>query len=86
MLAAARSIPAPEGAPVEWREGEATALDLPDSSFDLVICQQGLQFFPDRAAAASEVLRVLAPDGRFAAAVWQGIDRQPFWKAFTVTA
>ena len=48
-----------------------------------MICQQGLQFFPDRAAAASEVLRALAPDGRVAAAVWQGIDRQPFWKAFT---
>jgi ubiquinone/menaquinone biosynthesis C-methylase UbiE len=83
MLGVARSLPAPNGAPVEWREGDATALDLPDSSFDLVICQQGLQFFPDRGATASEVLRVLAPGGRFVAAVWQGIDRQPFWKAFT---
>jgi ubiquinone/menaquinone biosynthesis C-methylase UbiE len=83
MLAVARSLPAPDGASVEWREGDATALDLPDSSFDLVICQQGLQFFPDRAATASEVLRVLASGGRFVAAVWQGIDRQPFWKAFT---
>jgi ubiquinone/menaquinone biosynthesis C-methylase UbiE len=83
MLAVARSLPAPDGASVEWREGDATALDLPDSSFDLVICQQGLQFFPDRAATASEVLRVLASGGRFVAAVWQEIDRQPFWKAFT---
>jgi ubiquinone/menaquinone biosynthesis C-methylase UbiE len=83
MLAVARSLPAPDGASVDWREGDATALDLPDSSFDLVICQQGLQFFPDRAATASEVLRVLASGGRFVAAVWQGIDRQPFWKAFT---
>src|SRR5687768_16583680 len=69
MLAVARSLPVPDGASVEWREGDATALDLPDSSFDLVICQQGLQFFPDRAATASEVLRVLAPGGRFIAAV-----------------
>jgi ubiquinone/menaquinone biosynthesis C-methylase UbiE len=83
MLAVARSLLAPDGASIEWREGDATALDLPDSSFDLVICQQGLQFFPDREATASEVLRVLAPGGRFVAAVWQGIDRQPFWKAFT---
>ncbi len=83
MLAVARSLPGQDGASVEWREGDATALDLPDSSFDLVVCQQGLQFFPDRARAASEVLRVLAPGGRFVAAVWQGIDRQPFWKSFT---
>ncbi len=83
MLAVARSVPAPDGASIEWREGDATALDLSDSSFDLVICQQGLQFFPDREATASEVLRVLAPGGRFVAAVWQGIDRQPFWEAFT---
>lgn len=61
MLAVARSVPAPDGASIEWREGDATALDLSDSSFDLVICQQGLQFFPDREATASEVLRVLDP-------------------------
>ena len=83
MLAVARSLPAPDGATIEWREGNATALDLSDDAFDLVICQQGLQFFPDRAAAASEINRVLAPGGRFVAAVWQRIERQPFWKAFT---
>ena len=83
MLAVARSLPAPDGAAIDWREGDATALDLPDASFDLVVCQQGLQFFPDRAATAAEVHRVLAPDGRFVAAVWQSIDRQPFWKPFS---
>jgi ubiquinone/menaquinone biosynthesis C-methylase UbiE len=84
MLAVARSLPPVDGPPIEWLHGDATtALDLPDDSFDLVICQQGLQFFTDRAAAAAEVRRVLSPGGRFVAAVWQGIDRQPFWKAFT---
>ena len=83
MLAVARSLPPPAGAAIDWREGDATALDLPDASFDLVICQQGLQFFPDRAATASEVHRVLTPDGRFVAAAWQSIDRQPFWKPFS---
>ncbi|MCD6022696.1 MAG: methyltransferase type 11 [Actinomycetia bacterium] len=83
MLAVARSVPAPDGASIEWREADATVIDLPDSSFDLVICQQGLQFFPDREATASKVLRVLAPRGRFVAAMWQGIDHQPFWKEFT---
>jgi SAM-dependent methyltransferase len=38
MLAAARSHPAPEGAPIEWRAGDATSLDLPDDAFDLVLC------------------------------------------------
>ena len=84
MLAVARSLPPVEGTPIEWLQGDATKpLDLPDNSFDLVICQQGLQFFPDRAAAAAEVRRVLSPGGRFVAAVWQGIDGQPFWEAFT---
>ena len=54
MLAVGRALPAPAGPPVEWREGDAVDLDLPDQSFDLVLCQQGLQFFPDRAAAVRE--------------------------------
>ncbi|HET9249962.1 MAG TPA: methyltransferase domain-containing protein [Actinomycetota bacterium] len=83
MLAVARSLPPVDGPPIEWLLSDATALDLPDDSFDLVICQQGLQFFPDRPAAAAEVRRVLSPGGRFVAAVWQGIDRQPFWSAYT---
>ena len=83
MLAVANSLPAPDGASIEWREGDATALDLPDASFDLVLCQQGLQFFPDREATAGEIRRVLAPGGRFVAAVWQGIEHQPFWRGFT---
>ncbi len=56
MLAMARTIPAPTGAAIEWREGDAA--DLPDCCFDLVTCQQGLQFFPDRAAAVREMRRV----------------------------
>jgi ubiquinone/menaquinone biosynthesis C-methylase UbiE len=84
MLAVARSLPPVDGPPIEWLQGDATtALDLPDRSFDLVICQQGLQFFPDRPAAVAEVRRLLSPGGRFVAAVWQGIERQPFWKAFS---
>ncbi len=61
MLAVARALPEPAGAAVEWQEGDATSLALPDSAFDLVLCQQGLQFFPDRAAAVREMRRVLAP-------------------------
>lgn len=88
MLAAARALPAPAGAPIEWVEGDATALDLADESFDLVCCQQGLQFFADRAAALREVRRVLKPGGRAVFALWHDLSRQglfgelaPFEKA-----
>jgi ubiquinone/menaquinone biosynthesis C-methylase UbiE len=83
MLAVASSLPPPEGAPVEWTEGDAQALAFADGSFDLVLCQQGIQFFPDQAGAASEMRRVLVPGGRVGLAVWQGFDRNEFFGAMT---
>lgn len=83
MLAAARSLPQPEGPPIAWVEGDATDLPFADGSFDLVLCQQGLQFFPDRRAAAGELGRVLAPGGRAGVAVWQGFGRNEFFAAMT---
>jgi SAM-dependent methyltransferase len=68
MLAVAREV-APE---IEWRAGDASALPLLDGEqFDVVVSQQGLQFFPDRAAAAREMRRALAPDGRVAVSTWR---------------
>jgi ubiquinone/menaquinone biosynthesis C-methylase UbiE len=81
MLEVARSIPIPEGILVEWRQGNATGLPFQNASFDVVCCSQGLQFFPDRAAALGEMFRVLAPVGRLALAVWRGIEHQPFYSA-----
>jgi ubiquinone/menaquinone biosynthesis C-methylase UbiE len=73
MLDVARTLPrAPEAAPVAWVEGSAQAMGLPDASFDVVLCQQGIQFFPDRAAALREMRRVLVPGGRVLLSVWQG--------------
>src|SRR5436853_5107699 len=46
MLAVARSLPPPPGAPITWIEGSAMAMKLPNAAFDVVFCQQGLQFFP----------------------------------------
>lgn len=87
MLAVGRAVPAPAGARIEWCEGDAMKLDLPDQAFDLVLCQQGLQFFPDRAAALREIRRVLRPEGRTAVSVWQGLERHPVFKAlFEATA
>ena len=81
MLAVARALPAPAGATIAWREGNAICLDLPDAAFDLVLCQQGLQFFSDRAAALREMRRVLINGGRVAISVWQALHRHPMYEA-----
>jgi ubiquinone/menaquinone biosynthesis C-methylase UbiE len=73
MIAVAGSLPTPVGAPIEWLERSAVNLLLPDASFDVVLCQQGLQFFPDKALAMREMRRVLARGGRLALSVWNGV-------------
>ncbi|HEX2233898.1 MAG TPA: methyltransferase domain-containing protein [Thermoleophilaceae bacterium] len=82
MIETARSIRPEEGsAPIEYREGDGTALDEPSGAYDVAYCQQGLQFFPDRAAGARELRRVVRDGGRAVVAVWQGIDRHPLYAA-----
>lgn len=74
MIAMARSV-APD---IDWRVGDAGALPLEaGEQFDLVVCQQGLQFFPDRAAAAREMRRALAPNGRLVASTWRADEEFP---------
>ena len=63
MLAVARSLPELQGALIRWQEGNALALPFSDETFDVVLCQQGLQFFSDRPAALREMHRVLLPGG-----------------------
>ena len=77
MLTVARGLPSAPGARVEWREGDATAMPFPDQAFDVVLCQLGLQYFPDRPAALMEMRRVLIPGGRLVLLVWQSIERSP---------
>ena len=81
MLAVGRARRPPPGAAIEWREGTAVALDLLDGAFDLVLCQQGLQFFPDRRAAVREMRRVLRGGGRVAISVWQALRLHPMYEA-----
>jgi SAM-dependent methyltransferase len=81
MLDVARTelarVPGPV-APVEWLEGDAVTTTYPDG-LDLVVCQQGLQFFPDRAAAARRIVAALRPGGRAIVACWTGLDdHEPF--------
>ena len=64
---------------IDWREGDAGALPLqPGETFDVVFCQQGLQFFPDRAAAVREMHRALARAGRVAVSTWRPDTEFPF--------
>ena len=71
MLAVARRI-RPQ---IDWREGDATKLPLPDESYDVVMSQYSLMYFPDRIAALKEMMRVLKPGGRLAIAVWGPYER-----------
>jgi ubiquinone/menaquinone biosynthesis C-methylase UbiE len=80
MLAVAASIgpktPA-TSASITWREASATKMPFTDASFDIVYCQLGLQFFPDRPAALREMYRVLVSEGRLGLMVWRGIEHSP---------
>jgi len=62
---------------VEWRDGVAESLPFPDQSFEAVVSQFGLMFFTDRRQSLREMLRVLAPGGRLAVAVWDSLDNIP---------
>lgn len=80
MLARSAAVGVPDGvAPVEYREASADALPFENGSFDVVLCQQGLQFFPAQAAAVGEMRRVLRRGGVVGIAVWaQGNPLEPF--------
>jgi SAM-dependent methyltransferase len=77
MLAVARSLPELPGASIRWQEGNALALPFSDETFDVVLCQQGLQFFSNRPAALREMHRVLVPGGRVALSVWGPLEQNP---------
>lgn len=82
MLEVAQAQAGHEGLRIQWRQGDAMSLPFDDGEFDLVLCQHGLQFVPDRTVALEEAHRVLRRPGRVAIAVWAGLDRHPFWSRF----
>jgi SAM-dependent methyltransferase len=77
MLAVAHALPPPPGTPNTWQKGTAVGLPIPDATFDLVCCQQGLQFFPDRLTALREMHHVLVPGGRLARSVDGALAHNP---------
>ncbi len=66
-----------KSADIEWFEGSALDLPFEPESFDVVLCQLGLQFFPDRPLALKEMVRVLRPRGRAGLSVFSAIERTP---------
>jgi ubiquinone/menaquinone biosynthesis C-methylase UbiE len=78
MLAVARTVAAERHADVEWIEAAADAQPFDDGCFDRVLCQQGLQFFPDPVAAVAESMRVLASGGQLHATIWASPGRNPY--------
>lgn len=60
--------------PVEWRQADAMQLPFADASFDAVVCQFGVMFFPDKARAFAEARRVLRPGGNLLFNVWDRIE------------
>jgi SAM-dependent methyltransferase len=77
MLDAARGKFGPHER-VEFRPADATSLSFPDGSFDAVVCQFGVMFFPDKDKAYREVHRVLAPGGHYLFNVWDSMRFNPF--------
>ena len=81
MVAVARSVPVEAEVPIEWAEGSALDLPWADGTFDVVLAQQGVQFFPDPSAGVAEMRRVARPGGRVAATVWAALDQSPYLRA-----
>ena len=69
--------------PVEWRQADAMNLPFPDKSFDAVVCQFGVMFFPDKAKAFSEAMRVLRAGGVFTFSAWDRIEENDFAESVT---
>ena len=80
MLAVAKAAADRDGLTIEWREGNAEQLPFHDDAFDLVLCQFALMFVADKAAALSEMRRVVTGSGRVLISVWQRLDRHPFYQ------
>jgi len=59
---------------ITWRQADGMALPFGDAEFDVVCCQFGAMFFPDRVKAYGEVKRVLKPNGTFVFNVWDRIE------------
>lgn len=73
----------PRDSRIEWRQADGTALPFADQTFDAVVCQFGVMFFPDRIQGYREARRMLKPGGRYFFNVWDRISENEFPEAVT---
>ena len=67
---------------IEYKVSPAEPLDIETDSIDVVVCQQGFQFFPDKPAAAQEIYRVLRNGGSTTISTWCSIEENEFFRRF----
>ena len=77
MLEVARAKFAPEER-IAFQQADATALPFDDQSFDVVVCQFGVMFYPDKDLGYREVSRVLVPGGHYLFSVWDSHRNNPY--------
>jgi ubiquinone/menaquinone biosynthesis C-methylase UbiE len=68
---------------IEWLQGNAASMPFGDAEYDVILCQQGVQFCPDPLATLREMARVMIPGGRLAISTWRELRRYPCFTAFT---
>jgi SAM-dependent methyltransferase len=71
-----RQVPGPV-----WQQADATSLPFADAEFDVIVCQFGVMFFPDKPAAFAEARRVLTPEGTLVMSAWADVDTHGFQAA-----
>ncbi len=64
---------------INWYHSDVTDIPFPDNHFEVIFCQQGLQYFPDPSLALKEMNRVLVENGRILLSVWRPIQYSPFY-------
>lgn len=69
--------------PVQWKQADATSLPFDDARFDVVACQFGAMFFPEKARGFSEARRVLRPGGVLIFSVWDRLETNEFAQVVT---
>jgi ubiquinone/menaquinone biosynthesis C-methylase UbiE len=74
VIEVARKVTQGSATPIAWHCASALKMPFKDSEFDLCLCQQGAQFFPDRLAGFAEIRRVLRPSGRLVASIWAPLE------------